>query len=334
MRKFFKKILIIVGLLIVAGVAFYKFSPYPRLWIIRYAFNKEAVKINEKLSRLIPPNIQSVENIQYDKGDKDAYLDGYYSLDSLHNKEKLPLIVWTHGGGLISGSKSHLNNYCKILASKGYSVISIDYTVAPAAKYPTPIRQLNKALAFISTNSSLFKADTSRIILGGDSGGSMVAATTAAVITNPSYAEMIKVKPGLTAQQLSGLILYCGIYDVTNLKTGGDFGSFLETVQWAYFGKKDISNDEYAKSASVVKYVTNTFPPTFVSAGNKDPLLPQSEILSSKLKSLDVPVFELFFKDTNLNLAHEYQFTIDNSGKLALNKSLEFLSIISKQNYR
>jgi acetyl esterase/lipase len=331
MKNIVKKILIFVAILAISIIAFFKLSPYPSVWIIRYAFNKDAIQTNEKLARLVPANIHSVLDIQYDKEDNDAYLDAYYPSDSIEKKDKLPLIVWTHGGGLISGSKTQLSNYCKILASKGYSVVSIDYTVAPKGKYPSPIRQLNKALAFISANSTLLKADTSIIVLGGDSGGSMIAATTASVITNPSYAEMIKVQPGLTPHQLRGLILYCGIYDVNNLKSEGKFDSFLKTVLWAYFGKKDITRDDYAKTASVVDHVTGTYPPTFISAGDNDPLLPQSEILSNKLTQLNVPTFTLFFNKDSLKLGHEYQFTMNEWGKLALNSSLDFLNTIKNK---
>lgn len=120
--------------------------------------------------------------------------------------------------------------------------------------------------------------------------------------------------------------MYCGIYDVTNLNTNGDFGRFLKTVLWAYFGKKDITNDSYAHTASVINYITDAFPPAFISSVDSDPLLSQSELLLNKLKSLNVPTHELLFKDSNLGLGHEYQFTMDSSGKLALNKSLEFLT--------
>jgi acetyl esterase/lipase len=98
---------------------------------------------------------------------------------------------------LISDDKSQLRNYSKILASKGYVVMAIDYTIAPAGKYLKPIQQLNNALAFISTNAEQFYADDNALILAGDSGGSMISAATANVITNPRYAKITKVETGL-----------------------------------------------------------------------------------------------------------------------------------------
>ena len=95
---------------------------------------------------------------------------------------------------------------------------------------------------------------------------------------------------------------------------------------WAYFNKKDISGDAYAKTASVTNYLTAAFPPTFISAGNADPLLPQSKILAEKLSEVEVSLDTLFFPENQTPpLGHEYQFKLDESGKLALERSLNFL---------
>lgn len=330
MKRIIKRILIILLALVAVIFTAFKLSPYPSTWIIRYAFNKEAIKVNSELEKFVPDNIVSINNVQYDENDKDAFLDAYFHPDSVKAKRKLPVIVWTHGGGLISGDKSQLSNYCKILASKGYVAISIDYTIAPEGKYPTPMRQLNKALAFISSNPEKFNADNSFFVLAGDSGGSMISAATANIITSTEYAKITKVDPGLNPNQLKGLLLYCGIYEIDNLRTEGAFGSFLKTVMWGYFDKKDISNDEYAKTASVTNFLTSSFPPTFISAGNKDPLLPQSRLLAEKLAALNVPLDTLFFPENHQpELGHEYQFKLDDAGKFALERSLKFLQSIA-----
>lgn len=331
MNRILKRILI--SIIALAGALFlaFKLSPYPATWIIRYAFNKEAIRVNDELEQLVPKNIESISNVHYDENDKDAFLDVYFHRDSVKSKP-LPILVWTHGGGLISGDKSQISNYCKILASKGFVVVAIDYTIAPEGKYPKPLQQLNKALAFLSSNADKFHADTSFFVLAGDSAGSMISATTANIITNPTYAEITKVQPGLNPNQLRGLLLFCGIYEIDNFKTEGAFGTFLKTVTWAYFDKKDISNDDYAKSASVTNFLSSSFPPTFISAGNNDPLLPQSKLLAKKLAENNIPIDTLFFPEIHQPaLGHEYQFKLDDAGKLALERSLKFIKSIAEQ---
>lgn len=327
MKKIVKRVFI--SILALASIIFlaFKLSPYPSVLIIRYAFNKEAVRVNMELEKHVPGKIETISNVHYDEDDPDAFLDAYFHRDSVKVKNKLPVIVWTHGGGLISGDKSQVSNYCKILAARGYVVVSIDYTIAPEAKYPTPIQQLNTALAYISSNPDVFHADTTFFVLAGDSGGSMISAAAANVITSRPYSEITKIRPGLNPQQLKGLLLYCGIYEIDNLNTEGAFGSFLKSVMWAYFDTKDISNDAYAKTASVTNFLTSAFPPAFISAGNKDPLLSQSKLLASKLSALNIPIDTLFYPENHEpDLGHEYQFTFNEAGKLALDRSIKFLN--------
>ena len=268
-RRIVKMAMVILFLLGTMYVAF-QVSPYPSVWIIRYFFEKEAKTANDRLSEFVPEYVSGIADIGYDKSDPDALLDVYYPKDAATKGELLPLIVWTHGGGLISGKKEHLENYCRMLAGEGFVVAAIDYTVAPTGKYPLPVRQLNSALGFLSTKASSYHADASRIILAGDSGGAMLSAQMANIISSEKYAKMVGVIPKIRLQQLKGTLLYCGIYDVTNLNTGGEFGGFLKTVLWAYFGKKDISDDRYAQSASVNDYLTpNSSPPVLFPPGIK-----------------------------------------------------------------
>ena len=187
----------------------------------------------------------------------------------------------------------------------------------------------------MNKNAEKYHIDNSFFVLAGDSGGSMITAATANVITNPNYAKITKVNPGLKKEQLKGLLLYCGIYEIDNLNTEGEFGTFLEKVNWAYFGKKDISKDAYFKSASITNYLTNSFPPSFISAGNNDPLLPQSKLLSSKLSQLNIPIDTLFYPKNHIpKLGHEYQFTLDFYGKTALERSLVFLNNLQDKQSR
>ncbi|MGH7493962.1 MAG: hypothetical protein ACREOO_16405 [bacterium] len=67
----------------------------------------------------------------------------------------------------------------------------------------------------------------------------------------------------------------------------------------------------------------------FISAGNADPLLPQSRAFAETAASLGVHVDSLFFPhDYTPALPHEYQFNLDvDAGQLALERSVKFLSV-------
>src|ERR1700761_8446398 len=86
-----------------------------------------------------------------------AYLD-IYQPDGAGGKPR-PMILWVHGGGFLSGAASNVADYATLLAHAGYTVASLDYSLAPGAKYPVPVRQANAALAYLRGNASQLGGD-------------------------------------------------------------------------------------------------------------------------------------------------------------------------------
>lgn len=328
----FKKIVLwtlgILFFLVIGGFIAFKVSPWPTALILRKAFTDDGTKVNNALIKYVPAGITSKLNEVYDASDSDCLLDVYYPT-AIENKDTvLPVVVWTHGGGFIAGSKNEVANYCKILAGKGYVVVAIDYSLGPGAHYPAPIKQLNAAVTYIKKNAAKFHIDVTRFAFAGDSAGSQISAQFAAMISSPSYAQAVGVTPSFNRQDLRCVVLFCGPYDFENVNLEGSFGPILRTFMWSYSGKKDFVNDEYFKTAGVIKYVNLDFPPAFISVGNADPLKSNSLWLSEKLKSSGVYVDTVYFPDNYTPaLQHEYQFNLDgDAGKLALSKMAEFLA--------
>jgi acetyl esterase/lipase len=331
LKKALLRIVITIIVIVLAVFIAFKVSPWPSAMLIRRVFNKEGVRVNEALKKHVPANITETLNLSYDTSDEDALLDVYYPSAITNTHEKLPVIVWVHGGGWVAGNKQQLSSYCKIVAGKGFVVVPIDYSLAPGKKYPTPLRQTNKALAWLNENASRLHIDTSRFILAGDSGGAHIVSQTANIISSSEYAQLTGITPMLNPSQLAGLLLYCGPYSMEEVDLKGGFGSFLKTVLWSYSGTKDFATDPYFKTGSVINYITPHYPPCFISAGNGDLLLPHSQSLARKLSSLNVYV-DTFFFPAGLQpaLPHEYQFNLDtDGGQQALTHSLDFLAHIN-----
>ena len=174
-KKIISRILIGIVILIILVFTAFKVSPWPSVLLIRNAFDKEAIRVNEELQKHVPNGISEHLDLQYDSSDEDSKLDLFYPTEFMNSNVRRPVIVWIHGGGLISGDKTQVGNYCRILASKGFVVTSIDYTIAPEGKYPKPLVQTNAALEFLKLNADRFYIDTSNFFLAGDSGGSHIA---------------------------------------------------------------------------------------------------------------------------------------------------------------
>lgn len=328
MRARILRALGVLVLLAAAGTIAYRVSPWPSALAIRAAFDKNANLASQALAKHVPAGVAAQLNERYDASDSDARLDVFYPTAVENGERSLTTVVWVHGGGWISGSKNQIANYAKILAGRGYTVVGVDYSIAPGGKYPVPLWQVSAALAYLERNAKRLHVDASRFVLAGDSGGAHIVAQLANALGVPAYAAALGLAPSIGRAQLRGVILYCGAYDLGKIKLDGPFGEFVHTALWSYFGEKDFPKHPLYATASVINYLTADFPPAFISVGNADPLAPQSRALAEALAARGVRVDSLFFPDDYAPaLPHEYQFNLDTAaGQLALERSVKFLA--------
>ena len=319
---------VLIGLVGVAAIVLAAFllSPWPSVWLIRQVFDSGAAAASEKLEKHVPAGIR-LSTHSYDKSDPDAQLD---IIRPASVRQGAPTIVWIHGGGFVSGRRQDITNYLKVLAGRGFNVVNIDYTIAPEAHYPTPIRQVHAALGYLSREGVRHGIDPAGLVLAGDSAGAQIAAQTAATATNPDYARLVGITPAIRPEQLVGVLLFCGVFDVTQMgKGGGILGWFVSSATWAYSGNRDGAGIE---TMSIAPHVTPAFPPAFVSAGNADPLGPQSVAIARALETKGVSVTSLFFPpDHQPPLGHEYQFDLDTAGgRRALDEAVRWLDALEE----
>jgi acetyl esterase/lipase len=325
-----KRIGIVLAVLLVIGAAVYAafaLSPWPTVLVIRYAFDKDSAARNRALERHVPPAIVTLPDQRYGEASR-ALLDVAFPADTGAGRKTFPTIVWIHGGAFVAGSKSDVAPYLKILAARGYTTVGVGYTIAPEAQYPTPVRQANEALRFLLGKAEAYRIDTSRMIIAGDSAGAQIAAQLAAIISDKAYADAVGIAPAAARSQIRGVVLFCGVYDALRINLEGAFGGFLRTALWSYFGVKDPAGDPRMVQFSVNRHVGPQFPPAFISAGNADPLGPQSVQMADALRAQNVAVKTLFFPaDYSPPLPHEYQFNLDGeAGRQAFDQLTAFLS--------
>jgi len=324
---------IIIGIVLIILLAF-RVSPWPGALIIRSVFDKGSHKVLVALeAHTTKKPINVITDQQYRSNDTDAKLDVYYPQDIANTNTKLPVVIWTHGGAWLSGDKTNVAPYYKLLAEQGFTVISLNYTLAPDKTYPTPVFQLNDAHKYIVQHADQFHVDSNKMFFAGDSAGSQLSSQLAALITNPAYAADVGITPALSSAQLKGVVLNCGIYKMEGLTQPDPtlpkiVGWGNDVTVWAYTGTHDYLKDPDVRQMSAYYHATKEFPTTFITGGNGDPLTAeQSKPFAQKLQSLGVDVTTLFFAaDHQPSLPHEYQFNLDNSdGQRAFSEIVAFL---------
>ena len=316
-------VLILVGLI-------FRLSPAPGALIIRAVFNNNGEKTLKAMQKHTPSTpITVIENQNYRANDKDAQLDVYYGEGTIGSQ---PTIIWTHGGAWLSGDKKDDTPYFKLLAAAGFTVIGLNYSLAPGHQYPTPVHQLNDAYSYIQTHASKFHVDTTKFFLAGDSAGAQLSSQMAAIISNPAYAKELNITPTLHNEQLKGVVLFCGIYMMDGLTQPNPtlpkiIGWGDDITVWAYSGTKDFTNP-VIKEMSAYYNVAKNYPATFISGGNNDPLTDtQSKPFANLLELLGTDVTRSFYADDYLpKLPHEYQFNLDtDAGQKALQQTIQFV---------
>lgn len=300
-------------------------SPRFRVTLMRFAARfsgaDEAPARAAALRPLVPAAIAAHLDLRYDRGDRDALLDVFHPLDG---EAPLPVIVWVHGGGWIGGTRKDMREYLQILAGHGYTTVGVEYTHAPRRHHPHQARQVSAALAWLVEHAPALRIDPARIVLAGDSAGAQIAAQIACAVTDPAYAAAIALTPPIPPDRLRATLLLCGAFDLVSARRPPREQRYIDAVMWAYAGTKDYREDLRFRYASVARWLTDAFPPTFITAGNGDPLLPQSRRMAAALAGLGAEVDALFFDEAADVLdPHEYHLDLHtDAARLALERLL------------
>ena len=82
-------------------------------------------------------------------------------------------IIWIHGGALISGSRKRIHpEQLRRYLDVGYTLIAIDYRLAPETKLPAIVEDLQDAFRWVRRDGpTLFGVDPERLAVVGHSAG-------------------------------------------------------------------------------------------------------------------------------------------------------------------
>lgn len=94
--------------------------------------------------------------------------------------ERLPVMLYFHGGGFTIGDLETHDSLCRQFALRaGIAVVALDYRLAPEHPFPAAVDDSWAALQALATGAEALGLDGSRVAVGGDSAGGTLAAVTA-----------------------------------------------------------------------------------------------------------------------------------------------------------
>lgn len=227
---------------------------------------------------VIPENIKVERDINYlDNDDEYNLLDVCYEKDA----DRLqPTIVSIHGGGYIYGTKEVYKHYCAYLASLGFTVVNFNYHLAPKAKFPSQLGEINQVLKWIEKNCEEHFIDINNIFLVGDSAGAQMCSHYAAIFTNPEFASLFDFEIP-SSVKIRAIALNCGMYEFSLDAGGKGREKFTQDLYRMYVGAKD---EKTLQRLDVLGHITGDYPPSFVMTSYYDFLRPNAEPMHNFLK--------------------------------------------------
>ncbi len=283
------------------------------LRLLRIYFEPGAAMVAAGMRARVPIGGRTVTtDLSYDPG---TGRDGLFDLVRPEG-DPAPLVVWLHGGGWYYGSKSDPLPYLELLATHGFAGASLNYPRIPEQRHPAAPVAVLTALNHLVENADRYGVDARRIVLAGDSAGAQVAAAAALACINPGYAASLGVAPGpaagIAADRLRGTALFCGTFDAAALLDAGRmFTAILATSMWAQAGTRDWTDTEVADLITIRRHLDATFPPTFLRAGNADPLTAGGTVpMARTLTELGVDLDSKVLGDESDPQPHQVQFRL------------------------
>lgn len=118
--------------------------------------------------------------------------------------ERLPVLVYFHGGGFTIGSVETHDGLCRQLAHRANcAVLSVDYRLAPEYKFPTAVDDAWDVVQWVVQQGHGHNILSKQVAVGGDSAGGTLAAVCAILARNARIplALQLLFYPGTAAHQ-------------------------------------------------------------------------------------------------------------------------------------
>ena len=243
--------------------------------------------------------------------EEDLYLDIYYPKNRKVD-QKLPVVIYTHGGGWAAGSRHGAANasFKKVhteLLEKGFCVVSVSYRLWKKGGNITMrdcVIDSKDALRYLSKHSETLGVDVNRFFSFGDSAGGQISQMLLLTSSNSLIGDKTLAKYSYT--MTAGVSWYGPTnFEDISLFNHNDRPSFKDR-----FGPRILKPDtkeeavlELYREMSPINYLTKNSPPLLLLQGDSDPTIPvkHAYCMEEKNKDIKAPVTIIIVKNAGHN---------------------------------
>lgn len=195
-----------------------------------------------------------------------------------------PVLAWFHGGGWVLGDLEGYDATCCLLTNRARCVVvSVDYRLAPEAKFPAAADDCYAATKWIASNAASLNVDASRIAVGGDSAGGNLAAVVSQMARDnggPAIVHQLLVYP-VTDRD----------YGTVSYRDNAD-GYLLTKASMEWFWDHYLNSGSDAANPYAAPLRASSLaslPRATVITAEYDPLRDEGEAYAAKLTAAGVP---------------------------------------------
>lgn len=284
-----------------------KFSVKP-MRLAQYYMNKDAFDKKESF-----PGIYELSDIPYKKDQKKPRkyspkkaavgkgrehlldIESPTPLEGKHLK-KLPVIVEVHGGGYVTNNKECNRPHAQYLASKGYKVLNVNYTLQPEAEMQEEMQDLSDVLTWVGENAKQYGFDTDNVFLTGDSSGGHLVLLYTALQEREDLQKLLGVQMPKVKTRATAATCPVGSFVAKDL---------VSTVFRNLAGR--LYSDEWKLAFSYEGFADETYPEVCIVTTPTDPIAKVgTRNIHKHLETFEVPHEFGVFEGKNRKLDHVF----------------------------
>ncbi|MSQ13279.1 MAG: alpha/beta hydrolase [Dehalococcoidia bacterium] len=230
-----------------------------------------------------------------------------------------PALVWYHGGGWVFGDLDGADGTARHLCvGAGCVVVSVDYRLAPEAKFPAAADDCYAAAAWTVKNASMLNVDPKKVAVGGDSAGGNLAAAVTLMARDRNG-------PKLAAQVLAYPVTDWNFSTKSYTKNANGYLLTKSAMVWfwdEYLSKASDIDNPYA--APMKAKSLKGLPPALVLTAEFDPLRDEGEAYATRLQKDGVRTVYTLYP----GMIHGFfgMSAVLDKGKQAVRQATDFLS--------
>lgn len=198
--------------------------------------------------------------------------------------EKLPVLLYFHGGGFTIGSIASHDVLCRQLSHlAGCAVVSLDYRLAPEHPFPTATNDAWDALQWLATHSDSLGLNNQHLAVGGDSAGGTLAAMSAIMARDAGLKLALQ------------LLFYPGCAAYQDMPSHRRFaqGFVLDEADLSWFFSHYLrmpADREDWRFAPLMAPHVDDVAPTWLGLAECDPMVDEGVMYGDKLRAAGVSV--------------------------------------------